>query len=391
MLKELIEKKNALVKEAEEMLEKAKLEKREANEEELKRYEEIKTEIARLDASAKMEEEVRAMGMKKEDPKKEGEKKMETREIMGVQVREDEIKEFAEYIRAAATMERRDATNLTKGDNGDVIPETIGRWITRKVYDVSPILQRSYRSNVKGTLSLPYYDTTDDHITVGYQQEFVEMVSHVGKFKTVSLTGFLAGALVLVSKSLLNNSDLDLVSFIVDQMGVDIARFIEGELLHGTTDAVEGLSGLENIETAASASAITADEIIELHDSIKDVYQGNAIWVMSPNTRTALRLLKDEMGRYMLQDDISLPFGRSLLGKPVYVSDNMPDIDAADGKPVIFYGDFSGLATKFSENVNIQVLREHYAPMHALGVLAYFEFDGKVIDNQKLAGLVMGE
>lgn len=388
MIKELTEKRNDLVTEAEKMLETAKMETREISEDELKRYDEIKAEIAKIDASLKMEAEVREMGMKPET-KKEEQKKMETREIMGVEVRMDEVAEFAKYIRTA--METRDATNLAKGDNGDVIPETIGRWITRKVYDVSPILQRSYRSNVKGTLSLPYYDTTDDHITVGYQQEFVEMVSHVGKFKTVSLTGYLAGALVLVSKSLLNNTDLDLVSFIVDQMGVDIARFIEGELLTGA-NSVTGLSTLTNTVETAGVGIITADDVIELHDSIKDVYQNNAIWVMSPSTRTALRLLKDEMGRYMLQDDISLPFGRSLLGKPVYVSDNMPEIDNETGAPVIFYGDFGGLATKFSENVNIQILREHYAAMHALGVLAYFEFDGKVIDNQKLAALtVKGE
>ena len=389
MLKELNEKRNALVKEAQDTLELAKKEERAISEDEMKRYDEIKAEIEKLDKQIKMTEEVRQMEMKKAP--KEEKNETQTREVMpGLEVRMDEVKEFADYIRAAASMERRD-TNLTKGDNGDVIPETIGRWITRRVYDISPILQRSYRSNVKGTLSLPYYDTTDDHITVGYQQEFIEMASHVGKFQTVSLTGFLAGALVLVSKSLLNNTDLDLVAFIVEQMGVDIARFIEGELIHGTAGSVEGLSGLTNTTEAASASAITADEVIELQNSIKDVYQQNAIWVMSPATRTALRLLKDEMGIYLLQNDITAPFGRTILGKPVYVSDNMPDIDEADGKPVIFYGDFSGLATKFSEDVNIQVLREHYAPMHALGILAYFEFDGKVIDNQKLAGLVMGE
>jgi len=306
--------------------------------------------------------------------------------MSGLEVRMDEVAEFANLIR------RTDPSNLTKEDSSDVIPTTIGRWIIRKVYDVSPILQRSYRSNVKGNLALPFYNTEDDHITVGYQSEFVDMVSHVGKFETVTLGGFLCGALVKVSKSLLNNTDLDLVSFVVDQMGLDIARFIEGELIHGTASAVDGLSTLSNTIKTEGTGIITADDVIELHDSIKDIYQNNAIFVMSPKTRTALRLLKDEMGRYMLQDDISLPFGRSLLGKPVYVSDNMPEIDNEAGAPVIYYGDFGGLATKFSENINITVLREVFAVQHALGICAYFEFDAKVIDEQKLAGLtVKGE
>ena len=71
----------------------------------------------------------------------------------------------------------------------------------------------------------------------------------------------------------------------------------------------------------------------------------------------------------------------------MFVSDNMPEIGA--GNTAIYYGDMSGLATKFSENINIQVLREKYADMHADGVIGWFEFDSKVEDNQKIAKLVM--
>jgi HK97 family phage major capsid protein len=107
---------------------------------------------------------------------------------------------------------------------------------------------------------------------------------------------------------------------------------------------------------------------------------------MSPATRTALRLLKDDVGRYLLQDDINAPFGSTLLGKPIYVSDNMPDMAA--GARSIIYGDLTGLGVKFTEEMNIQILREKYATMHAIGVVGWVEFDAKVIDNQKLAALV---
>ena len=138
---------------------------------------------------------------------------------------------------------------------------------------------------------------------------------------------------------------------------------------------------------AASQTAITADEVITLQGKVKDAFQANAIWIMSPNTRDALRLLKDDVGRYLLQDDITAPFGKVLLGKPVYVSDNMADIGA--GNTVIYYGDMKGLATKFSEDMNIQVLREKYATQHAVGVVGWLEFDSKVEDAQKITKLVM--
>jgi HK97 family phage major capsid protein len=277
---------------------------------------------------------------------------------------------------------------MTKGDNGAVIPQTIANKIIKRVYDISPVLDRSSKYNVKGTLTIPYYDESVTHITVDYQTEFVQMASNSGKFtSTVTLGGFLAGALVKVSRSLINNSQFNIVDHVIDLMAESIARWIDKELLVGTTGKVTGLKTLTNSVTSASASAITADEVVKLHDKVKDVYQSNAIWVMSPSTRTALRLLKDEMGRYLLQDDISSPFGVSLLGKPVYVSDQMPEI--ATGNTVIYYGDFKGLATKFSENINIQVLRERYADEHADGVIGWFEFDSKVEDAQKIAKLVM--
>ena len=108
---------------------------------------------------------------------------------------------------------------------------------------------------------------------------------------------------------------------------------------------------------------------------------------MSSKTRTALRLLKDDVGRYLLNDDITSPFGTTLLGKPVYVSDNMPDMAA--GKKAIYYGDMRGLATKFGEDINIEVLREKYATMHAIGVVGWVEFDSKIENEQAIAAMTM--
>lgn len=388
MSKLLEEKKNDLITRAEEVLNTAKAEKRELTEAEAAELAEIKADVERIKQTLMLDDDF-AKILQAEKPAPVEEKKEE--ETVTEEQRElaDRIA-FENYIRGEI-MHREDPvvpTNMTKGDNGAVIPETIADKIIKRVYDISPILERSSKYNVKGTLTIPYYDESTKAITVAYQTEFSALTSETGKFvSNVTLTGFLAGALVKVSRSLINNSQFNIVDHVIDLMADHIARFIEHELLIGTDQKVAGMSALTNSVTAASASAITADEVIKLHDKVKDRYQQNAIWIMSPATRTALRLLKDEMGRYLLQDDISSPFGTSLLGKPVYVSDNMPEI--ATGNAVIYYGDFKGLATKFSENINIQVLRERYADEHADGVIGWFEFDATVEDQQKLAKLVM--
>ena len=56
---------------------------------------------------------------------------------------------------------------------------------------------------------------------------------------------------------------------------------------------------------------------------------------------------------------------------------------------VIVYGDLKALSVNFRENIEIQILKEKYATQHAIGVVAWFEFDSKVTDNQKVAVLEM--
>ena len=385
MEKELNERKNDYIVRAEEVLNKAKEEKRELTEAEAEELAEIRDNVRRIMKTLELKGEFDKMegkalekeGLPKDEAKTEIEIEKEERAL-------NEEKAFANYIRGVVTNER--ATNMTLTDNGAVIPTTIANRIIKKVYDISPILQRSTKYNVKGTLELPYYDESTQAITVAFATEFQELESNIGKLDSITLTGYLAGALSLISRSLINNSQFDIVAFVVDVMAYDISRFIEDTLLNGK-GSVTGLSNLTNVKTTASATAITADELILAQGKVKDVYQNNAIWIMSPATRDAIRSLKDEMGRYLLQDDISLPFGKSLLGKPIYVSDNMPEMTA--GKNAIYYGDMSGLATKFAEELSIQVLREKYATMHAVGVVGWIEFDSKVENAQKIVAVKM--
>lgn len=376
--KKLIEKKNDLITRAEAIVQTAKDEVRELTDDEAKELAEIKDDVKAIKKkllASDVEEMADDKEKKEDDEPKEEEK----------DTAEEEKRAFENYIRGTVMHER--AGELTKTDNGALIPSTIVNMIIKKVYDICPILEKSQKFNVKGTLQVPYYPADANNINVAYANEFEELTSSTGKFSSVTLTGFLAGALTKISRSLINNAQIDIVSFVVNEMAYSIKRFIEGELLNGTDSKVTGLSTLKNGIESASATAITADEVIKLHDSIKDEFQGGAIWVMSPATRTALRLLKDGNGRYLLQDDVSAPFGTTLSGKPVYVTDNMSDI--TKGKTAIYYGDMSGLATKFSEEINIQILREKFATQHCDGVVGWFEFDAKVIDEQRIAKLTI--
>ncbi len=303
-----------------------------------------------------------------------------------------DVRAFATYIRSAAGMQQRagEATevNLTTGSNGSVIPTTIADRIIKRVYEISPIMEKAMKFPGKGKIAIPYYDEENGGITVEYVEEFTDATSTVGSLKTIVLGGFLARALTKVSRSMMNSTDIDLVGFVVEDMAKQFARWMEREGLVGTNGKIEGCSGIKNIVTTAKADEITLDELIELQDSVIDFYQGNAMWVMNRRTRTKIRQLKDADGKPLLQQDVTAPFGYVLLGKPVYTSDNVEMMKAQ--ARTIYYGDFEGLGVHFNEEPNTQILQEKYAEQHAVGVLGFVEVDMKVYIEQALAALEMG-
>lgn len=355
------------------LIEKAKAEERAMNQDEITSFEALETEIRELDKTIAALEKTRELTESEPQVPVEEEKRS---------VEERDYEAFDALIRSEETR----AGELTKGDNGAVIPTTIANKIIEEVVEICPIFQDSDRYNVKGTLSIPYYDKSTSDITMEYADEFTDGESKTGKFKSINLTGFLGRAITDVSISLINDSSVDVVGFVIRRMSESIAKFIEKELLKGTPNKIDGLSkGVQELKTAGAN--FTADEIIDLQELIPDAYQANAYFIMSRKTRTAVRKLKDGQGNYLLNKDANSRWGYTLFGHDVYTSANMDDVKA--GATVMYYGDYTGLATKVSENINIKVLTEVKARQHAVEVLGFVELDAKVQNAQKIAKLVI--
>jgi len=376
-LKALLEKRAEYQQTMDSLVNTADTENRAMTEEEVAQFDAAEKELRAIDETIAREERARSI-TKKTAPTTEEERAAA------------EEQEFADYVMGKISEMRAGEQNVTMANNGAIIPTSIANRIIKAVKDRCPILRGATVYNVKGVLKVPVWgkaNSTHD-IAVGYQTEFTEITADAGRFTSVDLGGYLAGALTLIGRSVENNGSFSVVDFIVNQMADEIAGWIEGQLLNGTgTNAAQGALNTTNVKTAAAAAAITADELIDLQAKVKQAFQANACWTMHPETFTAVKKLKDRNDRYLLQDDITGAFPYRLLGKPVHLSDNMPQMAA--GAKAILYGDYSGLSVNFRENISIEVLREKYATMHAIGVVSWFEFDAKVTDSQKLAALQM--
>lgn len=373
---------------------KASLEEIEANTAELRQLIDREAEILKAAEARKAEadrvtnlpdNEVKIITQFKEEEKRMEDKIVETQEQI-------ELRQFADYVRGrVSALETRDGEqNFTFANSqAAIVPVSIAQRIIDKVKEMSPILAGVTRYNVKGTLKVPVYGVANDthNITVAYADEFSELVGDAGKFTSIDLTGYLVGVLSLIGRSLINNSDIDLVGFVINKMAEKIALFLEKELLVGTSSKATGALSSGNVMAAGATDKITADALIDLQAQVPTVFQPNACWTMNPKTFTAIKKLKDGDGRYLLQNTFSEGFPYRLLGKPVHVSENMPEVDT--NALAVLYGDYSGLSVNFREDISIEVLREKYATMHAIGVVSWFEFDSKVTESQKLAVLKM--
>lgn len=380
-LKKMRENREEKVKALENVLNAAKTENRAMTAEEQASFDAIEKEIADIDKTIEAEE--RATKAKNTKETGDNGAEQETQEEL-------EERAFVKYVLGAAAglEERAGELNLTMANNGAIVPTSIANKIIKKVKDISPILSRATVYYMTGELKVPVYGASSGHdVKVAYSDDFTELTADAGKFTSVDLKGYLVGALTLIGRKLKTNAMFNVTDFIVNYMAEEIAAFLEGELLNGTTSKMEGALSTTNEKTAAAAAAITADELIDLQAQVKQAFQSDACWIMHPETFTAVKKLKDGQSRYLLQDDFSGEFPYRLLGKPVFVSDNMPKI--ATGAKTVLYGDMSGLSVKIAEQLEIEVLREKYATQHAIGVVAWMEVDSKVTDSQRMAVLKM--
>lgn len=387
-----------------EILESAKKEERALSEDEISKFNELKKLIQEIDATIQAEEESREMDIEEKNKEKENEnvEDQETKEP----ATEDEKKEeraFTEYI--VSGKQRADSPGMSYGSNGAIVPKTIAKKIIEKVKELSPIYEKVEKFTTKGTLEIPVYDTDSDatsptgDVNVAYQgNEFTALVAGQGKFTSVELKGYSHGALSVISRKLLNNEDVDVTNFLTNKMAQAFAEFWEKELLVGTGSTNNHMTGAISTTnlvatgntTYTAANAAKIDNLINLQLAVPQQYQKNAMWIMNKAVFTELRKLKDGNGNYYLAygKGITEGFDWQLLGKPVYISENMPAATSANNIPVL-YGDFAGMAMKISQDLEIQLMREKYIDKNAIGIVGWAECDSKVQNNQMIAGLKM--
>ena len=211
-------------------------------------------------------------------------------------------------------------------------------------------------------------------------------------FGQVSIGAYKLATMIKVSEELLNDSIFNLESYIAREFARRIGAKEEESFFIGNgtgkpTGIFNATGGAELGVTAASATAITVDEIMDLFYSLKSPYRKNAVFVMNDSTVKAIRKLKDGNGQYLWQPSISAGQPDTILNRPVKTSAYVPAIAA--GAKTIAFGDFGYYWIADRQGRSFQRLNELYAATGQVGFKATQRVDGKLILSEAIKVLKM--
>ena len=210
-------------------------------------------------------------------------------------------------------------------------------------------------------------------------------------FGQVSIGAYKLGTLIKVSEELLNDSVFDLQSYISREFARRIGAkeeeaFFTGDGKGKPLGVLAATGGAETGVTAASATAVTADELMDLYYSLKSPYRKKSMWVLNDSTIKAIRKLKDNNGQYLWQPSLVAGTPDTILGRPIKTSAYMPAIAA--GAKTIAFGDFSYYWIADRQGRSFKRLNELFAATGQVGFLASQRVDGKMILAEAVKVLV---
>ncbi len=201
-------------------------------------------------------------------------------------------------------------------------------------------------------------------------------------FGKVSIGAYKLGTMIKVSEELLNDSVFNLENYIAKEFARRIGNkeedaFFTGDGSGKPTGILAATGGAQIGVTAASATAISIDEILDLFYSLKSPYRNKSVFVMNDATIKAIRKLKDGQGQYIWQPSLQAGTPDTILNRPVYTSSYVPTI-AASAKSIIF-GDFGYYWVADRQGRVFKRLNELYAATGQVGFVATQRVDGKLI------------
>jgi HK97 family phage major capsid protein len=287
-------------------------------------------------------------------------------------------------------VEQRAQTAGTNSGGGFTVPVEVQSFLTRAMKAWGPMYDEdicTVMTTASGaSMPLPF---TDDTAKVAAAQTEGATLTDDGSedvvFSRPQLDAFSASTEWLrVSFELTQDSLFNMEQLLGELLGERLGRRANLWLTTGTgTGQPNGIITASTLgKTAASATAFTSDEIMDLLHSVDPAYRRSpkARFMMHDNILLAARKLKDGQGNYLWQmGDVKTATPGTLLGYPYSVNQDMAGTQAAAAR-IMAFGDFSRyFVRKVGEPLIGAIQDKDFWP--GFGIAGYIRLDGELVDT----------
>ena len=298
---------------------------------------------------------------------------------------------FNKYLRYGMQELNREERYLLRGTNPQTTSDSAGGytipegwtgeldWAKQFVGEVESVA-RVFSTATGNTLPIPKVnDTATDAAlqTEGSATTVADMT-----FGNTDLSAYTYSTLVKVSKQLLQDEEVNLIGYLTELLGQRIARATNAALTTGDgSSKPNGIITAATVgKTAASATAITHEELIDLYYSVDPAYRmgTSCYYMMNDAVHAAVR----KLGLTAAENFNPITFSNDgtmfILGKEVKINQDMASAITTGNKTILF-GDFSGYAVRVAGGINVLRMDERYADELNVGFIAYKRVDGDLI------------
>ncbi|MBY6836920.1 phage major capsid protein [Clostridium botulinum] len=384
--KGFIEKREALVEEMRTIVDNAKAETRALSTDDTKRYNEIKNDIAGIDATLEAIEEQRALETKIKVKK---DKKEETR------TSEEIANEELRYIFTGKISETRAESGAmnttTNAEGGFVVNKELSQNIIKEIKDRSDVYKFFNGTSIKGNLRIPKQASsgTAEWVT---ENPTTDPTASIPKLDIIELGQNRLYRESALTQQMINVEELDLQGFIKGDIADTMTDSIETAIFNGTgtgqpTGIVTGIKTANKI-TVSTRGDIALDDFKKAKSKIKQKVVKNAKWFMNSETFLLVDLIKDSMGRPLLQPNVADGTGYTILGLPVVLTDAMALPTDTGAKCLVVLATAEAYHTNTQKSLALYVYNDSaYIRRGLVGYGADIYLDGKVKDDQQVVGI----
>ncbi len=287
-------------------------------------------------------------------------------------------KAFNAYLRSGEDdglrgldIESKSLSTAVNSDGGYLVDPQTAETIKSVLHSTASIRSIASVVNVEATS----YDVLVDHsdVSTGWTSETSSLTeSATPQIDRITIPLHELSALPKASQRLLDDSAFDIEGWLANRIADKFARaeaaaFVNGDgidkptgfLTHTIVDnSIWSWGELGYVPTGVDGNFGAADAIVDLVYALGAQYRANASFVMNSKTAGLVRKLKDNDGRFLWSDGLAAGEPARLLGYPVLIAEDMPDVttDAA----AMAFGDFNAGYT-VAERPDLRVLRDPFS------------------------------